>query len=196
MDEEKGDWEFTIFFGLFLVIIISLSVGLTYLVTAFAYKHTYTGTLTNVHTARKCFDDDCTWKIVENFQKGNYPKTCQVERLKEYFPESRANHVVNKTILGTQRQIWEYWNNADRCYDQNIRDYNLQVAITLLAFTGFVVCCSYCIVKYYQEGGFSRVPAAPPVVKTNQPPSAVNNDSQMNFTHLDIEIADTEDRKL
>jgi hypothetical protein len=184
--QQREKMELHVFFGLFIATVIPFSVGLSYLVQGLAYKHTYTGTLTNVHTTKKCVDESCNWKVVEDFQKGNYPSTCQIERLREYSLESRANHVVNKTILGTQRQIWEYWNNADECYDQNIRDYNVQVGITLLAFTGFVIFGSLTLmtIQNFRETAQSAAHAA-----REELPSPTINRPHLELTHIDIESA-------
>jgi hypothetical protein len=115
-----------------LVYVVPFSVGLSFLVTALAYKHTYIGTLVHAHIGTNSGPGGgSSYSVVEDFTKGSSLTTCAVKRIAEYFTEGDANRAANRTILGSQRRIWEYWNRVGHCYDQDIRNYNFAVGITL-----------------------------------------------------------------
>jgi hypothetical protein len=129
------------FFGT-LFCVVPFGVGLSFLVTALAYKHTYIGTLVHAHIGTNSGPGGGeSYSVVEDFTRGSSSTTCAVKRMAEYFTEGDANRAANSTILGTERRIWEYWNRSGHCYDQDIRNYNFAVGVTLLAFSFFIVGC-------------------------------------------------------
>jgi hypothetical protein len=114
-------------------------MGLVLLVQGLTYKHTYTGTLVRCHTVKSCSRGNCKWYIDEVFKKGYFNSSCSVRRINYFVLESEANRFVNRTILGTERQVWEYWNDADECFDEQIRDYNVFAGAILLGFSLLLV---------------------------------------------------------
>jgi hypothetical protein len=156
--------------------IVPFSVGLSYLVTALAYKNTYIGTLVHSHATKETGARGTYWYVVvEDFARGNSPITCPVKRMHQYDLESEANHAVSKVVIGSQRRIWEYWNKQGHCYDQDIRNYNFAVEITLLAFAFlllFIVCCCLCVYIKNDESR-SNGPHNPMPVDTPRNPRPV-----------------------
>jgi hypothetical protein len=148
--------------------VVPFSVGLSFLVTALAYKHTYIGTLVHSHVTKERGARGTYWfSVVEDFSRGSSSTTCAVKRMREY-SESEANHAVSKTVIGSQRRIWEYWNRASHCYDQDIRNYNLAVGITVLAFSFFLLGFAlwfYIQLRNYESTG--SVPRNPEPVYTS-----------------------------
>jgi hypothetical protein len=107
------------------------------------------GTLVEARTREICFDNvDCIWVVVEVFPRGISSRTCEIEGERNYERESRANHVVEKTIIGSQRPLWEYPNDARNCYHEKVRKSYLRSGITWLSVTGSILlleCFVACI---------------------------------------------------
>jgi hypothetical protein len=121
---------------------VPFGIGIYSLVIALPSRNTHIGTLTHARTWEYC-DKGCTWLVVDVFQKGNSSRTCEIERKEKYDHESRANHVVERTVLGTQRRIWEYPNDAHTCYDEGIRKSSFFTAIICLSIVAFCICCPF-----------------------------------------------------
>jgi hypothetical protein len=115
-------------------------IGIYSLVIALPSRNTHIGTLIRARTWEYC-NKGCGWRVVDVFQKGNGSRTCEIERKEEYKHESRANHVVERTVLGTQKRIWEYRNDARHCYDERIRKSSFQTAVICLSIVAFFICC-------------------------------------------------------
>jgi hypothetical protein len=163
--------------------ILFFALGLNFLVISLAYDHTYNGTLTAAFAEYGGGGHSGDhWNVVEGFQKGDSNETCKVYRAKNYDSESGANAVANRTILGSQRQIWEYWNDSNQCYDQTIRDYNFRIGVSLLSVS-VVWTCFALVIKYL----------------TSEPDRSVvtqHASKVPQFSYMDIERSETQISRL
>jgi hypothetical protein len=164
--------------------ILFFALGLNFLVISLAYGHTYNGTLTEAFAKYGGGGHGGDhWNVVEGFQKGDSNEICKVYRPLNYDSESRANAAANRTILGSQRQIWEYWDDSNQCYDQTIRDYNFRTGISLLSVAVVWTCLAFLFKYLVSEPD-------PPVVVTQQTGKAPQ------FSYMDIERSEIQISRL
>jgi hypothetical protein len=77
-----------------------------------------------------------TWTMIEVFQKGNTNDTCLLDRGVDIDRRKDAMKYVNKTILHTKRQVWEYTVRPGYCFDTG----NVKYGLVKVILISSVIC--------------------------------------------------------
>ena len=109
------------------------------------YSHIYKGTLYLAETVSVKSSDSNTYYVDEIFYKfQNISSTCTIRRPTGYSFKGEADNFVSRTILGTQRPIYQSIYSHGTCFDDKILYYNKCVGYTLLSFFLFPIFILFC----------------------------------------------------
>jgi hypothetical protein len=117
-----------------LVYLGGVILGIYFIVVSCTSGGEYTGTLTSavVTFQKNKKGSGGSYFVKEIFQKGSTSHTCSIQRLHSYSTKHAANDAKDHVKLGTQRKIWSYWNNDEKCYDEQIQYYNRVIGSVIL----------------------------------------------------------------
>jgi ABC-type antimicrobial peptide transport system permease subunit len=138
------------FLGGILGLLVGLAVGIYYIVIATTGTE-YSGTLISAGRDWESNNDDGGggYYVKEVFRKDDTNNTCYVLRQHSYRTVHAVNHAKDRVILGTQRTIWAYWHNHDKCYDEQIQIYNIVIGSVILGFFVVIPIVALCMLFPY-----------------------------------------------
>lgn len=125
---------------LFLAWLITLPIGIYYMLNGNYIKYNVYGTLVKASIYVQNKNDKTYYRQeIFNYLNNGQNNTCYLVRPTSYSDKSDAYADIENTILGTERKLWISKLNDDKCIDESLKEYYTTVGCVLLSFFSFIL---------------------------------------------------------